>query len=448
MKKVVSRVIPLLLLVAVISGAVYYLNNITAEEAGPFQVSGTVETVRISIAPEVGGRVVDVLVSEGEQVHSGQLLIQLDDALLQTQLHQARAALNVARANFDMVAAGTTPETQQAAIAAASFQLLTARQALDRLNDNADLEAALLLQSVANAEKAVDDAQRRFDNLNTASDQADIDGAYANLILTKDKLDKADEAFDPYRNKPDTNVTKAAYQSKLAQAQLTYDAAVRKYNNLTGTANAIDLSKAAADLELAKVQLADLQDRYEIKKNGPDPDDVALAEAQIANAEAQLALAQAENPTAEQLAVSQAQLDLAQSNLEIIQVQIDQTQIYAPADGVVISRLVEPGELALPNTILLELAQLQDLTVTVYLPEDRYGLVLLGQVVEVTSDSFAGVVFSGQVVYIADEAEFTPRNVQTAEGRRTTVFAVKLSVEDTGGRLKPGMPVDVILSDL
>jgi HlyD family secretion protein len=99
--------------------------------------------------------------------------------------------------------------------------------------------------------------------------------------------------------------------------------------------------------------------------------------------------------------------------------------------------------MALPAAPLLSLANLSDLRITIYLPEDRYGEVNLGDQVEVTVDSFPGERFSAEVIQIADEAEFTPRNVQTAEGRKTTVFAIQLAVQNLDGKLKPGMPADV-----
>jgi multidrug efflux pump subunit AcrA (membrane-fusion protein) len=89
------------------------------------------------------------------------------------------------------------------------------------------------------------------------------------------------------------------------------------------------------------------------------------------------------------------------------------------------------------------IGRLSHLKITVYLPEDRYGEIILGQTARVTVDSFPGQEFTATVVYIADQAEFTPRNVQTAEGRRNTVFAIELSIENADGRLKPGMPADV-----
>ena len=91
----------------------------------------------------------------------------------------------------------------------------------------------------------------------------------------------------------------------------------------------------------------------------------------------------------------------------------------------------------------MTIADLNDLQLTVYVPEDRYGLINLGQVYPISVDSFPNQTFAGTVSYISDQAEFTPRNVQTTENRKTTVFAIRLDLPPSDGKLKPGMPADV-----
>jgi HlyD family secretion protein len=125
-------------------------------------------------------------------------------------------------------------------------------------------------------------------------------------------------------------------------------------------------------------------------------------------------------------------------------VQIEKLTVSAAVRGVVLSRNIEPGEVVAVGSSAMTIGQLDKLSITVYVPEDRYGEIVLGQEAEVTVDSFSNQTFNATVIRIADEAEFTPRNVQTDEGRRTTVFAVKLMVDDPGDKLKPGMPADVI----
>jgi multidrug resistance efflux pump len=118
-------------------------------------------------------------------------------------------------------------------------------------------------------------------------------------------------------------------------------------------------------------------------------------------------------------------------------------KIISPLDGVVLELLFQPGETATPGANLVVVSNLNALTLTVYVPEDRYGAILLGQVYPVTVDSFPGQSFNGRVAHISDQAEFTPRNVQTTDSRKATVFAIKLDLDPSDGLLKPGMPADV-----
>jgi HlyD family secretion protein len=119
--------------------------------------------------------------------------------------------------------------------------------------------------------------------------------------------------------------------------------------------------------------------------------------------------------------------------------------ITAPIDGVVLERLVEPDEFAAPGSTVMVVASLETLALRIYVPEDRYGHISLGQSISVTADSFPGLTFNGRVSFISDKAEFTPRNVQTKDSRVTTVYAVKLNLDPAGGKLKPGMPADATL---
>ena len=118
-------------------------------------------------------------------------------------------------------------------------------------------------------------------------------------------------------------------------------------------------------------------------------------------------------------------------------------KVHSTIDGVVMDRAVEPGEIVAAGTTLITVADLNALTLTVYIPEDQLGQVQLGQMCQVKVDSYPGQTFWGTVIHIANKAEFTPRNVQTTESRKNTVFGIKLDMAPTNGLLKPGMPADV-----
>jgi len=457
------------------------------------QASGVVEVIEIVIAPEIGGRVAGVWVSEGDRVHAQDPLFQIEDKLLISQLHQAKAALSIAEANFELIAAGLTGEQKQAAISTAELELASAKYYLEQLYEDTDLLAAqaltnaetlereleniqnpefqqaLVLKMIADAKKAIENTERRFRSVSSSANDADISAAEAQVILAKDALDDAKDDFEPYEDKPDDNLQRANYQAKMAAAQQIFNAAVRKLNALQGTGSEADLAVAEADLVAAQAQLLDAEREWEhikdgpkdsdiklleaqiakaykdheIYKIGPDPDDVFLAQARLANAEAHLALAKAEFPTQESLDVAQAQVDSSKANLEAIQVQIELFVIQTPVDGIILTRNVEPGEVIQPGLAALTIGQLDDLTITVYIPEDKYGQISLGDPAVLSVDSFPDQEFMASVTRIADRAEYTPRNVQTKEDRQTTVYAIELSVDDPDGKLKPGMPTDV-----
>ena len=446
MKDKISRIMPIIVILAIIGATIYYFTYVAKEDTSGLTASGTVEAVEVVIAPEIGGRVVEILADEGDQVSAGDVLVRFNDAMLSAQLAQTEAAFKQAQANYNLIAAGYSPEKRQAAIAAAEMEVVNAQQALDALYDNLDAARADALQNIANARDAVRDTQRRYDNYQKSSPITDVEQAEANLALARDKLDKAIDDYEPYADKPETDLTRANYLSRKAQAQEEYDDAVRLLNNLTGTADEIDVEQAAADLQAAQAALANAERYYEEMADGPHPDVLAQAEARLSNTQAQLALAES-GASIEELAVAQAAVESAQATVNVTLAQLEKLTLTAPVDGKVLYRAVEPGEVVQPGVPLLTLARLEDLSITVYVPEDRYGEVSLGDEVAVTVDSFPGITFSAIVTRIADEAEFTPRNVQTAEGRRSTVFAVELSVSDPDGKLKPGMPADVAFSE-
>ncbi len=245
-------------------------------------------------------------------------------------------------------------------------------------------------------------------------------------------------AFEPYRNEDSGNNTREDLKEALDEAQSDYDSAVHRM-------------QYEANLEQAQARLAKVQQDLVKVQNGPNPDDVAALEARIAAIkvapdQARAAIDQAKvGITQAQAKLEQAQtaVDQAQAQLDLVDTQIKKLVVYAPTTGIVLSRDVEPGEVIQAGAAVLTLAQLDRLTITVYVPEDRYGQIKLGDQATVTLDSFPGKTFLAKVRYIANQAEFTPRNVQTAEGRRTTVFAIELAIDNPKGELKPGMPADV-----
>ncbi len=196
-------------------------------------------------------------------------------------------------------------------------------------------------------------------------------------------------------------------------------------------------SQAAQDVLTARAELAVATERVQVAQE-------RLASLQTGDYSPQVAAAAAGLSQAK-MAAQQAQeaVGQAQANLALLDAQIAKLEVKAPLSGVILTRNIEPGEYVAPGGVALMEGQLSALTITVYVPEDRYGQIHLGQGAVVNVDSFPEDSFQAKVTTISDQAEFTPRNVQTVEGRSSTVYAIKLTVTDPGGQLKPGMPADV-----
>ncbi len=234
----------------------------------------------------------------------------------------------------------------------------------------------------------------------------------------------------------------AVAQSLVDTAQLAVEALQEHYDDLPkaaqGTANGKALQQ---QLNQAQSALDNARAQYNLTAAGARAEQLAAAEAQMNAATAQAEVVQA------QVSATQGQVDAARAAVGVLDIQIAKLTLKAPADGVILSRAIQPGEVASPGATLLVIGQLDELTLTVYAPEDRYGAITLGQAATVSVDSFSGEKFTATVTQIADQFEFTPRNVQTTEGRKTTVFAVKLTIANPDGKLKPGMPADVAFGE-
>jgi HlyD family secretion protein len=215
----------------------------------------------------------------------------------------------------------------------------------------------------------------------------------------------------------------------LAEAEL--DEAEQAYDDLLSTEAADRVLEARANLTVAQERYEVARDTWTRLQTGEYSPQVKIAA--MALEQAKTALQQAES------AIRQAE-----ANLSLLDTQLAKLTVYAPMDGIILTRNAETGEFVQPGSTVFAIADLSNITITVYVPEDRYGQITLGQQAQVTADSFPGESFTAEVIHIADQAEFTPRNIQTVEGRSSTVYAIKLKVTNPEGKLKIGMPADVV----
>jgi HlyD family secretion protein len=237
--------------------------------------------------------------------------------------------------------------------------------------------------------------------------------------------------FDSTNGASDSQELRDAAQVVLDESKIDLEDAQKDYDDALTTDDAKDVLEARARAVIAQEIYDSAADNLRALQTGADSQAVVTAGKVLEQARAALNQAQSAVRTAE-------------ANLALIDAQMSKLTVYAPMDGVVLTRNVEPGEFVQPGAVALTLANLGDLTITVYVPEDQYGNISLGQSATVAVDSFPSETFDAAVSHIADKAEFTPRNVQTVEGRSSTVYAIKLKVTDPQGKLKIGMPADVV----
>jgi multidrug resistance efflux pump len=333
----------------------------------------------INLSFKTGGQVNEVLVEEGDTVSSGQVIARLGNL-----------------------------EQLEVAVANSELELLNAQQALDKLNENIELNAAVALQAITDAQDDVRDAERYLNNLNAGSRQTDIDSAKADLVFLKDLLDNAREKFKPYEDKPEDNLKRAALLSRLADAQAKYDNAARLVNNLQGSPSELDMAIAEANLSVTQAQLAFAEDHYEKIKDGPDPDDVAAAQARVTAAETGLVAARA---------------------------ALDDIELTAPFSGSIVDLNIKVGEQVSPGMPVVLLADFSNWRVeTDDLTEIEVPDIFVGQKVTVTPDALPDFELSGTVEYISDLFE---------EKRGDVTYTARILLDESDPRLRWGMTVVV-----
>ncbi|MEL7564020.1 MAG: HlyD family efflux transporter periplasmic adaptor subunit [Dehalobacterium sp.] len=255
-------------------------------------------------------------------------------------------------------------------------------------------------------------------------------------------------------------VAQAEAAAKAAEAKLgetQKGSRVEQIRQAESTAAQMAALKEGANASLAAAQddysrmkeLLDQGAATEQQYNGAKSKlDAAESQYQAAASQYQAALEQAKllkaGATSETISAAQETFNQAVASWETYKVQWEKTKISAPAEGTITEKIVDTGETVNAGSTIAVVTNLRDLWVEVFIAENDLGKVNLDDKVLVQVDAFPGQEFPGKVIYISHEAEFTPKNVQTKEERTNMVFKVKIALDNKEGKLKPGMPADVV----
>ncbi len=405
--------------------------------------SGTISSTSVNIAPEVGGKIAEVAVKEGDEVKKGDLLLRLEDELLQSQYDQADASrkvaetvvqaardqLSIAQIQYDLVA-------QQAQSAMPDYyQAVWDKSPMDEFDRPAwyftqseEIQAAQNV--VADAQTRLDTKLKEMDKVLANANNADFVELEKKLVDAQFTLRAADRTLEIAKGAADNNPLVENSQDHYDLVLANLESIQKEYDQALNTTTAEDVLDARAAVAVAQVQLNNARNLLAEVQVGSDSLQVQSAAATVQQAQSGLDQAQAN------LAASEA-------NAKTLNIQLEKTKVYAPISGVILLKNLEEGELVNAGSQVMKVGNLDEVKIIVYIPEDQYGLINLGQQVVASVDSFPEKTYTGKVTYISDEAEFTPSNVQTVEGRKSTVFAVEITLPNPDHDLKSGMPADV-----
>lgn len=246
-------------------------------------------------------------------------------------------------------------------------------------------------------------------------------------------------------------------EPRVRQAQARVAVQREALLKLQNGARPEEVSQARAALNAAQAEAENARSQYERLKAISDESKgraVSPQDLQAASTAARMSEAQAENvrksleltlsgPRTEDIDQAKAQLEAAQADLALLERQLKDIELVAPTDGVIRSRLMEPGELATPQRPVFSIAITNPKWIRAYLSETDLSQVRIGSQADVTIDSAPGAPLRGTVRFISSTAEFTPKTVQTEELRTSLVYEVRVFVEDNDDQLRLGMPATV-----
>ncbi len=301
--------------------------------------TGTVRALQsATLVWETGGRIDAINVKIGDKVTAGDELASLAQSSLSPSIISAEA------------------------------ELVTAQRNLDDLR-NSDLAKAQAQQALAQAQQAYDKAlgNRLFNNRNRSTNQDQVDQASAAVILAKDKVDKAEEYYNKFSERPDDDPQKAAALDSLANARQNLDQAQKNLNYYLDVPDSVEVALADADIAVAKAKLEDATREWNRLKDGPDPQDIAAAEARVAS----------------------------------IQATLDMAKLTSPFNGTITEIGSMIGDLVNAGTVSFRIDNINQLLVDVNVPEVDINSLKPGQTATLSFDAIPNKEYSGKVVEVA-----------------------------------------------
>jgi HlyD family secretion protein len=379
------------LLAVVGAGAgVYAWRGSTRDGVNRLVISGNMELTEVNIAFKTAGRLIERNVDEGDTVKKAQVIARLDRDQLMAQ--QAREAAGEQSSVAQMAQAETSLEWQKATLAADVEQ---------KRADLASMEARLAeMKNGARPQEKLD-AKATVDSAASEVDRAKKDWDRAQVLYKDDDISTAQ--FDQYRNRWESAAA-ALNQSREREALVLAGPRQEQIN-----AQSALVERARGALKMAEANSLELKRREQ------------------------------------ELATRRAEIARSKASLELIDTQLADTIATSPVDGVVLVKSADVGEVLAAGATVVTIGDIDHPWLRGYINETDLGRVKIGSKARLTTDTYPGKVYNGRVSFIASEAEFTPKQIQTQQERVKLVYRIKIEVDNPQHELKSNMPADATI---
>ena len=382
-----KRLVPIVLILAAAGFAYYKWRGSSRDTSSRIVVSGNIELTEVNIAFKTAGKLIERAVDEGDSVKKGQIIARLDRDQLVAQ--REREVANLEEAQAQLAQSQISVEWERANLAADIEQ---------KRADLASVDARLLeMKNGARPQEKLD-ARAAVESAQSEVERSKRDWDRAQVLYKNDDISTAQ--FDQYRNR----------------------------------------------WESAEASLKQLTEREALVLLGPRSEQVEAQAALVQRARAALKMAEAnslEMKRREQdIAARQADIARSKANIALIDSQLADTIAASPVDGVVLVKSADVGEVLAAGTTVVTIGDIDHPWLRGYINETDLGRVKLGSKARLTTDSYPGKVYNGRVSFIASEAEFTPKQIQTQQERVKLVYRIKIDLENPRHELKSNMPAD------
>ena len=383
-----KRIIVIIVVLAAVAAGVYaYRSGIGRAPDNRIVVSGNIELTEVNIAFKTAGRLIERNVDEGDAVKKGQIVARLDRDQLLAQ--RDREAAGLASAQAQLTQAQTALEWQRATLAGDLEQ---------RKADLASNESRLLELKNGARPQEIQESRAAVEAAQSELDRAKKDWDRSQTLYKNDDISTAQ--YDQYRNR----------------------------------------------WESADAALKQAQQRAALVQAGPRVEIVQAAEGQVQKTRGALKMAEANTleiqRREQELVTRRAEIERSRASVALIDAQLADTIAYSPVDGVVLVKSADVGEVLGVGTTVVTVGDIDHPWLRGYVNETALGKVKVGAKARITTDSYPGKVYEGRVSFIASEAEFTPKQIQTQEERVKLVYRIKIELDNPRRELKSNMPAD------